>query len=293
MYKTFYGLKQDPFDITPDPTFFFATARHKEALANLFYGITNKKGLVVLTGEVCTGKTLLGRCLCALLTRSKIPYAYVFNPKLPVLDFLSYVMKDLGASTTGKSKGDLLWDMNQMLLRMNQQGISIALIVDEAHLLEREVLEEIRLLTNLETTHHKLLQLVLIGQPEFEKKLDSYELRQLRQRVTLRCRLTGLDGQQVRQYIARRLSAAGLAPGGQIFSDASLEIIAMYSKGIPRVINVICENALVAGYARQQRLLGIALLEEVIADLRLDLALDLSNDDVPATEMASRTAVRL
>ena len=209
MYKNFYNLRRNPFEITPDPSFLFPTSRHKEALAALYYGVRRQKGFVVLTGEVGTGKTLLVRWLLQLLRGTNIAYAYVFNSRLSSLEFLQFIAGDLGLTTSGKTKSDLLLDFGRFLIARHQQKLTTVLVVDEAHHLSAEVLEEIRLLTNLETAQGKLLQILLVGQPELDDKLDLVELRQLKQRVALRARLEPLDREETSGYIERRLQMAG------------------------------------------------------------------------------------
>jgi len=190
MYKAFYSLKRNPFEITPDPSFLFPTKRHNEALAALYYGVRRRKGFVVLTGEVGTGKTLLLRCLLQLFKQSNdVAYAYVFNGLLSPTEFLQYITADLGLPAASQNKSELLLQLANYLIARSQKKLTTVLVVDEAHHLSADILEEIRLLTNLETTHEKLLQILLVGQPELNDKLDSVELRQLKQRVALRSQL--------------------------------------------------------------------------------------------------------
>ena len=207
---------------------------------------------MVLTGEVGTGKTLLLRSLLGLLQRGDTAFAMVFNPTLSPLEFLRYIVGDFGLATTGKAKDELLHTLNVFLLQRYQQGRTTLLVVDEAHHLSPEVLEEIRLLTNLETSQQKLLQIVLAGQPELDQKLDSYELRQLKQRIALRCHLDCLNAAETGDYIRRRLTIAGAEAGKKFFDEAAVAAVYRYSKGVPRLINTICENSLLAGYAKQQ-----------------------------------------
>ncbi|HWC15586.1 MAG TPA: AAA family ATPase, partial [Terriglobales bacterium] len=209
MYKAFFGLTRSPFEITPDPRFFYGTARHNEALASLCYGIERRKGFIVVTGEVGTGKTLLARCLSRNLQFQRIPFAYVFNPLLSVFEFLQYVLRDIGVPVPGRSKGEILGELNRYLIAQHQRKSTAVLIIDEAQLLSWELLEEIRLLTNLETAEQKLLQIVLVGQPELDDKLESQNLRQLKQRISLRCRLASLSEEETRKYIELRLFMAG------------------------------------------------------------------------------------
>ena len=269
MYKAFYNLKRNPFEITPDPTFLFPTTRHNEALASLYYGVTAHRGCVVLTGEVGTGKTLLLRSLLGLLQRRDIAFALIFNPTLSPLEFVRYIAGDFGLPVTGKAKDELLHLLNTYLLHRHQKGLTTILVVDEAHHLSAEILEEIRLLTNLETSQHKLLQVVLAGQPELDLKLDSQELRQLKQRIALRCHLDPLSSNETRSYMARRLRIAGAVAPGEIFSGPAIEAVFDYSKGIPRLINTICENALLAGYAKHASTITSEIIDVVARDLRL------------------------
>jgi len=269
MYKAFYNLTRNPFEITPDPTFLFPTARHNEALASLYYAVTANRGCVVLTGEVGTGKTLLLRSLLQLLQRRDIAFALIFNPTLSPFEFVRYIAGDFGVPVVGKAKDELLHLLNSFLLQRHQQGLTTILVVDEAHHLSAEILEEIRLLTNLETSQRKLLQVVLAGQPELDVKLDSHELRQLKQRIAVRCHLDPLSSNETRAYMARRLRIAGAVAASEMFSGPAVEAVFNYSKGIPRLINTICENALLAGYAKHAATVTSEIIDDVARDLRL------------------------
>jgi general secretion pathway protein A len=269
VYKNLYQLKKNPFEITPDPAFLFPTGRHNEALASLYYGVTSHRGFVVLTGEVGTGKTLMLRSLLGLLQRRSVAFALIFNPSLSPLEFIRYVAGDFGLPVSGKAKDEIIQLLNRFLLQRHEQRLTTVLVVDEAHHLSREVLEEIRLLTNLETAQQKLLQIVLAGQPELDEKLDSFELRQLKQRIALRCQLEPLALEECRRYIARRLEIAGAPSGSSIFSDSAVMTVFRQSKGIPRLINTICENALLAGFAKRSPIITAEIVEGVAKDLRL------------------------
>lgn len=270
MYEKFYGFAQNPFGVGPDPQFYYGTAKHNEALANLTYGIRRRKGFVVLTGEVGTGKTLLLRCLLEALRRSKVTHSFIFNPLLSTNDLLRRVVADFGIKEPKNNRADLLLQLHQFLIEVYRSGSTAALLVDEAHLLSAELLEEIRLLSNIETAQHKLLQILLVGQPELDDILDSPYLRQLKQRVALRCRLDPLDEIEVHGYIERRLKLAG-APGRalELFPPETMARIVFYSHGTPRLINNICDAALVNAYAQQEISVSAAIIEEVAADLRL------------------------
>ncbi len=269
MYKQFFGLSKNPFEISPDPYFYHATPRHNEALANLHYGVGRRKGFIVITGEVGTGKTLLVRCLLAELRKNNIAFGYVFNPLLSTTEFFQYIMADLGLQYSGRSKTEMLLDLNRFLIQRHARGLITALVVDEAQALRPELLEEIRLLTNLETSQQKLLQIVLMGQPELEAVLDSPSLRQLKQRVSLRCQLLPLDEEQTRSYVLSRLERAGAKPDPPIFDAEGLAKIYEYSRGIPRIINNLCENSMVAAFAREIHTVTPEMISEVAADFRL------------------------
>ena len=271
MYKTFYNLQRNPFEISPDPSFLFPTKRHNEALAALYYGVRRHKGFVVMTGEVGTGKTMLVRCLLQLLNRDNVSYAYIFNSRLSPQDFLQYIAGDFGLSVTGKTKGELLLELSHYLIARHHQKLTTVLVVDEAHHVSADVLEEIRLLTNLETTQEKLLQILLVGQPELDEKLDSVELRQLKQRIALRSQLEALDLEETRGYIHRRLNLAGITieAAMQLFPDDTIERVHWHSRGIPRLINTVCENALITSFAKKVGSVVPEVIEEVALDFRL------------------------
>ncbi|MGA8620636.1 MAG: AAA family ATPase [Candidatus Sulfotelmatobacter sp.] len=271
MYKRFYNLQRNPFEITPDPSFLFATKRHNEALAALYYGVRRRKGFVVMTGEVGTGKTLLIRCLLHLLNRSQVNYAYVFNPRLTPTEFLQYVVGDFHLPTSGRNKSELLLDLSSFVISRFQKGLTTVLVVDEAHHLSAEVLEEIRLLTNLETPQEKLLQILLVGQPELDEKLDSSDLRQLKQRIALRSQLGALVLDETEGYIHRRLRLAGSAHPEMLFPPDTILEVHRHSRGIPRLINTLCETGLIHGYARQSANITPEMIEESALDFRLNV----------------------
>ena len=273
MYKAFFNLTRNPFELTPDPAFLFSTKRHNEALAALYYGVRRHRGFVVVTGEVGTGKTLILRCLLQLLKQSKdVAYAYLFNSLLSPTEFLQYIIADFGLSSSGKNKSELLLTLSQYLISRGSKRLTTVLIVDEAHHLSAEILEEVRLLTNLETTEDKLLQIVLVGQPELDEKLDSVGLRQLKQRIALRARLDSLDESETRGYIEKRLQVAGLnLKTGSLFTTQAIAAVYRHSRGFPRLINTICENALINAYARQMKRVTPDIVEDVAKELRLEV----------------------
>lgn len=267
MYASFFKLNKNPFEISPDPHFFVSTEAHNEALAGLYYGILAHKGFMVLTGEVGTGKTLVVRCLLDLLEQKQLNYAYIFCTRLTSAEFLGCVAADLGINGGGASKADLLKKLQQFLLSRGRQGLYTALIVDEAQHLSPEVLEDIRLLTNLETARGKLLQIALIGQPELDATLESHELRQLKQRIALRFQLAPLSEAQTRGYVWDRLHLAGAHE--PIFSLAAIQRVFIYSKGLPRLINTICDNAMISAFARGLTDVTETMIDEAARDLRL------------------------
>src|SRR5580704_6805114 len=270
MYESFYSLKRNPFDITPDPSFLFPTTRHNEALASLYYGVRRHKGFVVLTGEVGTGKTLLLHYVLQLFKQSKdVAYAYIFNGRLSPVEFLQYVASDLGLPAGAKNKGELLLQIAHYVIGRSQRGLTAALVVDEAHHLSAEILEEIRLLSNLETPQEKLLQILLVGQPELDEKLDSVSLRQLKQRIALRSHLLPLSSDETKGYIESRLQLAGSPFASSVFPPETIAAVYQHSQGLPRLINTICENALIAAYARQMRSVSPDIIDDIATDFRL------------------------
>ena len=271
MYKRFYNLKRNPFEIAPDPSFLFPTKKHNEALASLYYGVRRRKGFVVLTGEVGTGKTLLVRCLLQVLSRANVAYAYVFNPRLSPMEFLQYIAGDFDLPTSSKSKSELLLDLSRFLISRHRKNLTTVLVVDEAHHLSADVLEEIRLLTNLETLHEKLFQIVLVGQQELDEKLDSMGLRQLKQRIAFRSRLGALDLDETRGYIYCRLKLAGKTDPAILFPMDAIVEVHRHSRGLPRLINTLCENALIHGYAKQLQSISPDIITEIAAEFRLNV----------------------
>lgn len=270
MYKPFYGFQRNPFEMSPDPSFYYSTPIHNEALASLVYGVERRKGFVVTTGEVGTGKSLLIRCLLEWLKKKQIAFSHVFHTRLSPLDFLQYLVADLGLPIK-HSKAELLIQLNHFLIDQYRRGSTTVLVVDEGHLLDCEVLEEIRLLTNLETVQQKLLQIILVGQPELDHKLDSPGMRQLKQRITFRCNLKSLSNEQTRAYIAHRLkTAGGDSHISRLFPELTVAAIIQHSHGIPRLINTLCENALIEGFAQQVYTITPAMIHQIAVDCRMD-----------------------
>jgi len=269
MYKSFFGLRVAPFNVNPDPRFLYMTQGVREALSSLSYGIYNRKGIVLLTGEVGTGKTTVLNKLLEWLRRVHFSTAFVFNPRLSIMDFFDVMMADFGIACESREKGQRLLRLNEWLLARHRAGQSAVLIVDEAQGLSTELLEELRLLTNVETFTQKLLQIVLCGQPELDVKLKDPQLRQLRQRIMVRCDMRPLSLPETHSYINERLRRAG-ANGSPIFNNDAIEAIARYSCGIPRVVNLLCEHALIGAFADQQRPISAGTVYAVAQEFDLD-----------------------
>jgi general secretion pathway protein A len=268
MYKEFFGLRANPFNVNPDPRFLFLTRHTEEALACLTYGIQSRKGFVLLTGEVGTGKTTLINKLMEWLRLQQVATAFVFNSKMDVMQLLEFVMSDFGIPCEGKSKSQMLQVLYTWLLDRYRAGETAVLVIDEAQNLSDEVLEEIRMLTNLETFTEKLLQIVLVGQPELEMRLKQPQLRQLRQRLTLRAKTHALNLEETRSYIAQRLRIAG-SNGHTIFDPTAGTAIFHYSSGIPRVINLLCEHCLVSAFVDQKNTITPDIVDAVANDFDL------------------------
>jgi general secretion pathway protein A len=262
MYLSFYGLREAPFAPTPDPKFLFQSARHREALAQLIYGVRERKGFIVLTGEIGTGKTTLLRTLLERLDPTT-PVAYVHNSALGIEGLLEYILQDWGVKSTATTHAQRLFELNEFLIDQHHKGMSPVLVIDEAQNLTIETLEAVRLLSNFETTSQKLMQILLVGQPELREKLNRPELRQLKQRVGLRCHIAALSPEETRQYVRHRLRIAGAIDAG-IFSDAAIQKIFEYSEGTPRVINIVCDHCLLSGFADSKRRVDAAIVQEAV-----------------------------
>ncbi|MGH9702083.1 MAG: ExeA family protein [Candidatus Acidiferrales bacterium] len=278
MYQSFFKLNRSPFEISPDPGFLYTTGQHQEAVAGLRYGVLSRKGFMVLTGEVGTGKTLVIRCLLDRLEKDRVAYAYVFNSLLTSQELMFYVAEDLGIRGNSGSKADVLLKLGRYFIDRHQKGLTTMLIIEEAQHLNSRALEEIRMLTNLETPQGKSLQVILIGQPELEATLQTNALRQLRQRIALWFRLRPLAEAEVYAYVECRLKLAGSEKEG-VFDPAALRRVYYFSQGIPRLINTLCDHAMISAYA-----LGH---EQVTADLIDDAASDLGMRPVNAQAAVS------
>lgn len=266
MYREFYGLRDIPFSLTPDPRFLYFTASHREVMANLHYGIQHGKGLIVTTGEVGTGKTTMLRAMLARLDRSVLT-CYIFNPGLNVPEFFHYIAASFGV-TQYASKSELLMKLGRLLMTRHARGLRSVLIVDEAQGLSNELLEEVRLLLNFETYTEKQLQIILAGQPELRQVLNDPSLRQLKQRISLRCEIKPLRADEVPVYIRARLKTAG-ATRLDLFTADAVAMVYRASEGVPRLVNNICDNALLSGFASGAKQITQKIIGEVVEELDL------------------------
>lgn len=276
MYKEFYRLRENPFNVTSDPDFFFSSANHIEAFSHLFYGIQHRKGIIIITGEIGTGKTTLCRMLLNKLDKN-VKTALILNPNFSAIQLLQIILNDLGIEGDFKNKFALVNALNGFLLRETSHGHNVVVIIDEAQNLSVRQLEQIRLLSNLETEKEKLLQIVLIGQPELMEKLKLSSLRQLNQRVTVRYHIMPLSKQEVRDYIHHRLNiarspenASPREPVGQPrvhFTDNALDLIYEKSRGTPRMINILCDRALLAGFIAETHIIDDAIVQRSVEEV--------------------------
>ena len=253
MYKNFFSFRERPFKLVPDPAYLFLSKSHEEVLAHLAYAVIQGDGFVEITGEVGTGKTTLCRAFLENLDNNT-KAAYIFNPNLNSIQLLKAINDEFGISSDADNTKDLIDTLNSFLIAKKAQGKNIILVIDEAQNLTTEVLEQLRLLSNLETVRDKLLQIILVGQPELGEKLGSHELRQLGQRITLRCQLVPLSYKEVRGYIQHRINVASRKPGIR-FNRTSYRAICKYSRGIPRLINIICDRALLTAFVLDQQII--------------------------------------
>jgi type II secretory pathway predicted ATPase ExeA len=293
MYESFYGLSERPFDLTPNPRFLYLTARHREALSNLRYGISGRKGVTLLTGEAGTGKTTLIRATLEQQQDQPIHTVTVSNPTLTRSEFHEFLASAFGLSpNAANSKSRFLFELDRLLVERQQRGEITALIIDESQSLPFELLEEVRLLANHETSTEKLLPVVLVGQPELADRLNRTELRQLKQRIALRCILTPLSLRETAAYIGTRLRIAG-GDIGQVFTRDAVAAIHECSGGIPRSISVICDNALLNGFAADQKPVGRDLVLDVAGDFDLTPAAPPVIPQVPRQAVTASGAVAI
>lgn len=269
VYRAFFGLRDDPFSLSPDPAFLYRSEQHEEALSNLIYGVQARKGFIVLTGEVGTGKTTMLECLRDYLAQQGVEFAFIFNSRLTASEFLQMVAYDFDLRCDPKSKPEILAALQQMAFAQSARSSTAVLILDECHNLDWEVLEEVRMLGNLENRQGKLLQIVLAGQPEFDRRLDAPNLRQLKQRIVLRYGLKPFDEDDTAKYIESRFKTAGM-PAQKVFSPELIAEIHRRTQGIPRIINAVCDNLLLTCFADASRVATLDMLNEVSHDMRLE-----------------------
>jgi general secretion pathway protein A len=265
MYLEFYGLREYPFNITPDPRFLYLAPHHKEAYEHLMYGINQRKGFIQLSGEVGSGKTTLCRAVLSNLGKD-VETALILNPSLSDTQLLRAMLNDFGIEVKGRDRLAYIEKLNDFLLEKNREGTNVALVIDEAQNLSPQVMEQVRLLSNLETDKHKLIQIVLCGQPELEKRLARPDLRQLRQRITVRYHIPPLTQEDTMMYIRHRLWVAG-SDGSIVFDAGAVKEVYKYAKGGPRLINAVCDNALLAGYVNRSRHIDGRSIKKAIQQL--------------------------
>jgi general secretion pathway protein A len=266
MYQNYYQLKKEPFHITPDPEFLFLSPSHKQALGSIVYGVRNKKGFIVITGEVGVGKTTILRSYLEGVAKQKTKIIYIFNSNVSFRNLLKTIYKELGLDAKTGDIVEMLNDLYQILMEEYKQGNTVLLIVDEAQNMPIETLENLRMLSNLETSKDKLLQIVLIGQYEFEEILNQYALRQLKQRIVIRSTIISLTEEESLAYIKHRLAKAAFN-GRPVFTKGALKRIVKEAKGIPRNLNILCDNALITGFGYKIKPVNTKIVKEVITDL--------------------------
>ena len=266
MYESFYSLSQKPFAVTSNPSFLFLSERHREALAHLTYGIRERAGFIEITGEVGTGKTTICRALLNQLDE-KTKTAFVFNSNVSEAQLMQAIVEDFGIRAKNRSKGALFSELNRFFIEQLVLGNNVVLIIAEAQSLSLKLLEQVRMLSNLEADNEKLLQIVLVGQPELRDKLNRPELRQLRQRIGVRYHIGPLNRQEVGLYITHRLVLAGANGAGPVFEESALDEIYRYSGGIPRLINQLCNKALLTGFVLESRNIHGEIIKQSIQEL--------------------------
>lgn len=265
MYLTFYGFKKKPFHITPDPDFLYLSPSHKEALGAVIYGIEQRMGFVAITGEVGTGKTTIIRSYLAKIDLRQVSPVYIFNAHVSFYELLINIFREIGLQPDNENISSMVHQLHRFLIDEYKQSRNTVLIIDEAQNMPIDTLEQLRILSNLETANEKLLQIVLVGQPELNENLDQYELRQLKQRLAIKATIQKLSPAESLEYIKHRLQKVTFSERN-IFSDAALKRIVRYAKGIPRNINIICENALIAGFGYQKKQITSKIISEIMSD---------------------------
>lgn len=266
MYESFFSLREKPFTLTSNPSFLFLSKRHEEALSHVLYGIRERVGFIEITGEVGTGKTTLCRALLNRLDQ-KTKSAFIFNSNMTGSQLMQTIIEDLGIPASEKGRGGLFSVLNRFLIKQLSLDNNVVLIIDEAQNLTPKLLEQTRMLSNLEAENQKLIQIVLVGQPELREKLNSPSLRQLRQRIAIRCQIEALTNEELARYIEHRLRLAGANGGGPFFQSDALEEIFNYTAGIPRLINIVCDRAMLTGYVTEQKTIDREMIKQSIHEI--------------------------
>jgi len=274
-------LRSSPFNVNPDPRFLFLTKHVRESLACLTYGIRQRKGFILLTGEVGTGKTTAINKMLEWLRGQQIPSAFIFNPRLTVAEFFNLMMHEFEIPCDARDKSEVILRLNDWLLSQYRSARTAVLVIDEAQNLSAELLEEIRLLTNLETSTEKLLQIVLCGQPELEERLRRHDMRQLRQRITVRAQTQRLTLEETHRYVEQRLQTAGAANGHRIFSPAAMDRVYAHAQGNPRITNLLCEHALISAFADQHQTIEPQVVDSVARDFQLHDDTEVAHAEAP------------
>jgi general secretion pathway protein A len=266
MYAKFYKLRKEPFNVTPDPTFLYLSSSHKEAIAALLYGIKSRKGFIAILGEVGTGKTTIVRTYLNSINRGTIKLIYLFNPNLTFNALLRDLLAEFDVKPASDESNKMIAQLHRCLIDQYRKGRNVTLIIDEAQNMPLPTLESLRMLSNLETTREKLLQIVLVGQPELEEMLIRHELRQLRNRIAILAKIHPLSEKESLDYIQNRVDKVSLKKNNRLFTNEALRLIVKRAQGIPRTINILCDNALVTGYGYQSSVVTADIVKEIIAD---------------------------
>jgi general secretion pathway protein A len=266
MYANFYKLRKEPFNVTPDPTFLYLSSSHKEAIGSLLYGIKSRKGFIAILGEVGTGKTTIVRTYLNSINRGTIKLIYLFNPNLTFNALLRDLLAEFGVKPASDESNKMIAQLHRCLIDQYRKRRNVTLIIDEAQNMPLPTLESLRMLSNLETTREKLLQIVLVGQPELEDMLARHELRQLRNRIALLAKIHPLSEKESLDYIQSRVDKVSLKKNNRLFTNEALRLIVKRAQGIPRTINILCDNALVTGYGYQASVITADIVKEIIAD---------------------------